>query len=179
MVPFVELPVLSRPMVPGPVLAPPVPIVVLPPDAAGKPDPGQTTTPGRGAAPPAPPAQRERPECRPVPVPHRGGDAIHNMCADTFPPNRFPEMDVFVNNKAFDALQANANVLWEIKTDRYDQYPDFLKQRVVRNQAVELRSERDAARSCGYGFVVGVSRAAHRDALLREAPELTILVTGC
>ena len=55
-------------------------------------------------------------------MPHLGGNAIHNTCADTFPPNRFPGMDVLVNHKNFDALQVGANVLWEIKTDRYDTY---------------------------------------------------------
>jgi hypothetical protein len=43
----------------------------------------------------------------------------------------------------------------------------------------QLRKERDIALACGYDFIVGVSTQAHKDALLREAPFLNIVVTGC
>ncbi len=39
--------------------------------------------------------------------------------------------------------------------------------------------ERAIAVACGYDFVVGVSSAAHKEALLREEPTLKIVVTGC
>ncbi|MCP3164931.1 DUF6310 domain-containing protein [Myxococcus sp. QH3KD-4-1] len=104
---------------------------------------------------------------------------MHDTCADTFPPNRFPGKDVFINGKRFDALQVGANVLWEIKTDRFDGYSDFLKERVSKTQVVELQRERELARACGYDFVVGVSNAGHRLALLELDEGLKIVVTGC
>ena len=54
---------------------------------------------------------RERPECEPQPVPHRGGHDHHDWCADTFPPNRFPGHDIYIGGKRFDALQVGVNVL--------------------------------------------------------------------
>jgi hypothetical protein len=42
-----------------------------------------------------------------------------------------------------------------------------------------LIKERDAARACGYDFVVGVSSAAHKLALLAQIPTLNVVVTGC
>ncbi|NTX56761.1 hypothetical protein HR086_36250 [Myxococcus sp. CA039A] len=137
---------------------------------------------GQDWFPPAPtdPLDRERhPECRPVPVPHAGEDAPHNECADTFPPNRYPGNDVLVGGKRFDALQVGARVLWEIKTHQFDTYSDFLRDRVVEDQLEEFQEDRDIAAACGYSFVVGVSSAAHKDALLRQDSSLRIVVTGC
>jgi hypothetical protein len=165
------------PVVPAPVgLAPPAPVMV---------DPGaqpQQEPEGAGAKrdPPAPLAsERRRPECEPRPVPHRGGDALHDWCADTFPPNQYPGRDVLVNGKRFDALQVGAPVLWEIKTDRFDTYTSYLQRQVLTNQLDELQREREIANACGYGFVVGVSSAAHRAALLKLDRTLDIVVTGC
>ncbi|NTX63406.1 hypothetical protein HUA74_22390 [Myxococcus sp. CA051A] len=137
---------------------------------------------GQDWFPPAPtdPLDRERhPECRPVPVPHAGEDAPHNECADTFPPNRYPGNDVLVGGKRFDALQVGARVLWEIKTHQFDTYSDFLRDRVVEDQVEEFQEDRDIAAACGYSFVIGVSSAAHKDALLRQDSSLRIAVTGC
>jgi hypothetical protein len=61
-----------------------------------------------------------RPECQPIPVPHAGGDDAHDACADKFPPNRYPGMDVLVDGVRFDALQVGVRMLWEIKTHRFD-----------------------------------------------------------
>jgi hypothetical protein len=112
-------------------------------------------------------------------VPHRGGDDPHNECADKFPPNRYPGNDVLVNGRHFDALQVGARVLWEIKTDQFDAYSDFLREQVVGDQVEEMREERAIAVACGYDFVVGVSSAAHKEALLRQDGTLKIVVTGC
>jgi hypothetical protein len=120
-----------------------------------------------------------RPECRPVPVPHAGEDDPHNECADTFPPNRYPGNDVLVGDKRFDALQVGVRVLWEIKTHQFDTYSLFLQNQVIRDQVLELKEERDIAEACGYGFVVGVSSAAHKAALEAQDPLLNIVVTGC
>ncbi|WP_095957509.1 DUF6310 domain-containing protein [Corallococcus macrosporus] len=126
------------------------------------------------------PLDREhRPECRPVPVPHAGRDAPHNECADRFPPNRYPGMDVFVGGERFDALQVGVRVLWEIKTHRFDTYPDFIQEREIEKELEQIERERKAAAACGYGFIMGVSTQAHKDALLAVVPSLRIVVTGC
>jgi hypothetical protein len=121
--------------------------------------------------PPEPP-QRERPECAPQPVPHRGGDDLHDQCADRVPQNGFPGWDVLVNGKQFDALQLGTRVLWEIKTDNFDTYSAYLRRTVPEQQAVELRRERDLARACGFDFRVGVRSAAHKVALEFADPKL-------
>jgi hypothetical protein len=43
----------------------------------------------------------------------------------------------------------------------------------------KMREERAIAVACGYDFVVGVSSAAHREALRRRDPSFRIVVTGC
>jgi hypothetical protein len=134
---------------------------------------------GRDWLPPVTSDPTERPECKPIPVPHAGGDDPHDECADKFPPNRYPGMDVFVNGERFDALQVGVRVLWEIKTHLFDSYNDFIRDREIEKEIAQLTKERDAARACGYDFVVGVSSAAHRLALLKQEPTLKIVVTGC
>jgi hypothetical protein len=172
------------PVLPAPVgLTPPI-TVMVDPSAQMQQDPDVNPAPERSRAnrrdPPVPVTmERRRSECEPIPVPHAGGDAPHNECADKFPPNRYPGKDVLVSGKRFDALQVGVRVLWEIKTDQFDTYTDFLREQVVRDQAAKMREERTIAAACGYGFVVGVSTEAHRTALEFEAPELEIVVTGC
>ena len=173
--------VAPRPVVvPAPVgLTPPVTVMVDPgaqpkPEAAPDPDSSRSS---RG--PPAPVIAERRPECEPIPVPHRGGDDPHNECADRVPPNRYPGKDVLVNGKRFDALQAGILVLWEIKTDRFDTYNEFIQEQAIRKQMPDLIEERNIAASCGYGFVVGVSTEAHRAAILREDIGFVVVVTGC
>lgn len=137
---------------------------------------------GQGLRPPVPPQlldRRPHARCEPIPVPHRGGDDAHDRCADRVPPNRYPGMDVLVDGKHFDALQVGVRALWEIKTDQFDTYNDFLREQVVRDQVPEMQEERDIATACGYGFVVGVSTDSHRAALLRDDQTLKIVVTGC
>ncbi|NVJ26729.1 hypothetical protein HUW62_36475 [Myxococcus sp. AM011] len=149
------------------------------PSSNRKPKPEPSGQDGFPPSPTEPVAGERRPNCRPIPVPHAGGDDPHNECADRFPPNRYPGMDVLVGGKLFDALQVGVRVLWEIKTDQFDTYNAFLKGQVVKDQVAKMREERDIALSCGYGFVVGVSTEAHKDALERAASELDIVVTGC
>ncbi len=137
---------------------------------------------GQDWPPPSPPEPQERERrrrCEPIPVPHLGGDDAHDKCADRVPPNRYPGMDVLVDGKHFDALQVGVRVLWEIKTDQFDTYSRFLQNQVIRDQVLELKEERDIAEACGYGFVVGVSSAAHKAALEAQDPLLDIVVTGC
>lgn len=151
------------------------------PHASQKPeaDPSRDRSRGNGRAPPDPMTMERRPECEPIPVPHAGEDDPHNECADRFQPNRYPGMDVLVGGKRFDALQVGMRMLWEIKTHQFDRYSRFLQNQVIRDQVLELKEARDIAEACGYGFVVGVSSAAHKAALEAQDRLLNIVVTGC
>jgi hypothetical protein len=123
--------------------------------------------------------QERRRRCEPIPEPHAGKDDAHNRCADQFPPNRYPGMDVLVGGVSFDALQVGVRVLWEIKTHRFDEYPDFIRKQEIEKELTQLRKQRAAARACDYEYVVGVSTQAHKDALLAIERSLKIVVTGC
>ncbi|MCY1033987.1 DUF6310 domain-containing protein [Corallococcus sp. BB11-1] len=132
---------------------------------------------GQDLMPPAPPStvERERSlDCTPRPVPHLGGDALHNMCADRVPGNGFPGSDVLVNGKRFDAFQTRVRVLWEVKTDNFDTYSFFLQAQVVKKQVLELQREKKLASACGFDFRVGVRNAAHKAAL--EFADVTLEV---
>jgi hypothetical protein len=134
---------------------------------------------GNGRAPPAPVTPERRPECQPIPVPHAGGDEAHDACADQFPPNRYPGKDVLVGGVRFDALQVGVRLLWEIKTHKFDTYPAFIQDREIEKEMEQIREERRAAAACGYGYMIGVSTQAHKDALLQLDDSLDIVVTGC
>ncbi|MBZ4333448.1 DUF6310 domain-containing protein [Corallococcus sp. AS-1-12] len=134
---------------------------------------------GQDWFPPAPPNPRDRghhPECKPQRVNHRGGNDPHNKCADRVPNNSFPGWDVFVNGKNFDALQLTTRTLWEVKTDNFNTYSDFLRGRVLSAQVAEMRIERDLARACGFDFRIGVRSEAHKEALGEQAPDLSDLI---
>jgi hypothetical protein len=112
-------------------------------------------------------------------VRHAGEDVPHNECADKFPPNRYPGMDVFVGGERFDALQVGVRVLWEIKTHRFDTYSDFIQRMEIAREYEQIKDERKAAEKCGYDFIIGVSTQAHKEALLQRDRTLNIVVTGC
>lgn len=86
---------------------------------------------------------------------------------------------MLVDGKRFDALQVDVRVLWEIKTDQFNTYNAFLRRQVISDQVIKMREERDIAEACGYGFVVGVSNEAHKEALEQAERDLEIVVTGC
>ncbi|NNB87436.1 hypothetical protein D7X99_00600 [Corallococcus sp. AB032C] len=137
---------------------------------------------GKDWQPPVPPVpvdRTRRASCEPVPVPHAGEDDAHNECADKFPPNRYPGMDVLVDGVLFDALQVGMRVLWEIKTHRFDSYNAYVRKQEIEKELKQLDKERKAAAACGYGFVVGVSSEQHKEALLRRDQTLDVVVTGC
>jgi hypothetical protein len=129
--------------------------------------------------PPPPETKPRSLKCEPIPVRHAGEDVAHNECADKFPPNRYPGMDVFVGGERFDALQVGVRVLWEIKTHRFDTYNAFIQDQEIEKEYEQIRKERAAAAACGYGFVIGVSTQAHKDALIARDPSLDVVVTGC
>jgi hypothetical protein len=134
---------------------------------------------GQDRPPPVPaePLDRERyPDCVPRPVPHLGGNALHNRCADGVPRNGFPGSDVIVNGKRFDALQPRERVLWEVKTTAIETYNPYVRRVELDKQIEEARRERDLAAACVYDFRVGVRSEAHKELLERAAPDLEGIV---
>jgi hypothetical protein len=131
-----------------------------------------------GPAPEPTDRERER-KCEAIPEKHRGGNKVHNDCADWYPPNRWPGKDAVVAGKAFDALQVGVRVLWEIKTEKFDGYSDFLKKITVEKEIKEFKEYRAIARACGYAFRVGVISEAHKAALLDKDQTFDIVVTEC
>jgi hypothetical protein len=102
----------------------------------------------------------ERPDrCRPRPsCPHLGQDTVHHACADEVPPNRFPGCDALVNGKHFDAFGPDGS-LWEVKTDNWSNYSEFLKQQTLRDHIATARSEYSIATGCGHPFIFAVADA--------------------
>ena len=135
---------------------------------------------GRDWFPPDPPVSSDphdrRPECRPIPVPHRGGNVPHNDCADKVPNNSFPGWDVLVNGKRFDALQLAMRTLWDAKTDDFEKQPPRSQDFFVKMKLPEIKRERALAEACGYGFVIGVRSQAHKQALLRADSSLKVVL---
>lgn len=62
---------------------------------------------------------------------------------------------------------------------RLDTYNGFIRNQEIEKEYEQTRKVRDAARACGYDFVVGVSTQTHKNALLKKEPSLKIVVTGC
>ena len=114
--------------------------------------------------------EERRPECKPVPVRHRGGHDDHNECADKIPLNSFPGWDVRVNGKDYDGLPLATRTLWDVKTDDFEKQPPRSQDFFVRVKLPELKRERALAAACGYDFVIGVRSRAHKQALFRADP---------
>jgi hypothetical protein len=134
---------------------------------------------GQDWFPPGPtePVERERrPECRPVPVRHLGGNVPHDECADKIPNNSFPGWDVLVNGKNFDGLVLATRTLWDIKTDDFEKQPPRSQRFFVRMKLPGLRLEAKLARECGYDFIIGVRSAAHKTVLFDEDPTLKVVI---
>jgi hypothetical protein len=142
-------------------------------------EPEPSGQPRQPPVPPVPVFKTGRASCEPVPVPRATKDDPHNECADRFPPNQYPGMDVLVGGVRFDALQVGAHVLWEIKTHRFDTYNAFIKSQEIEKEIKQLHKERSVANACGFDFIIGVSSAAHKKALLDVDSELKVVVTGC
>jgi hypothetical protein len=135
---------------------------------------------GRDWRPPGSPESPEpgepRPECIPRRVKPKGGDPLHNACANDVPLNAYRNANVLVNGKAFDALQPVTRTLWEVKTDNFDTYSVYLQRTVIGNQVSELRRERALAQACRFDFRIGVRSAAHKAALDLSAPDLKSII---
>ncbi len=131
---------------------------------------------GRDWLPPISSDPSERPECRPIPGPPRGGNDPHNECADKIRGNNFPGLNVLVNGKHFDALVLATRTLWEVKTDNFDIHSPRSQAFFAKVKLPEIQREKKLAEACGYNFAVGVRSAAHKAALLRLDPKLDIVV---
>jgi hypothetical protein len=153
----------------------PVPLESLP-KRRPKPEPSPSGEDWPPPVPPEPSGRERRPECKPIPVPHRGGNNLHNMCADRVPRNGFPGRDVLVNGKNFDALQPATRTLWEVKTDDFDEHSPHSQRFFAKMKLPEIQSEKRLAEACGYEFVVGVRSEAHKAVLNEQDPDLTVVV---
>ncbi|OJT16285.1 hypothetical protein BO221_50955 [Archangium sp. Cb G35] len=120
--------------------------------------------------------EEDDPRCKPVPVPHLGGNDPHNLCADLMPNNSFPGWDVLVNGKNFDALQLATRTLWDVKTDDFETQPPRSQDFFVKVKLPELKREKALATACGYDFVIGVRSRAHKQALSRADPNLKVVI---
>jgi hypothetical protein len=105
-------------------------------------------------------------------VPPKGGNKLHNKCADGIKFNAYRGANALVNGKAFDALQVVAGMLWEVKTDNFDTYPLELQDIVLRKHVRDFLVERELARACGFDFRVGVRSATHKAMLETVEPRL-------
>jgi hypothetical protein len=149
-----------------PELAEPPDTAVPSPSNPGQPD--TRTTIDVSPAPQTDQSDDQRTRCIAQPVcPHRGGDPIHDACADEVPPNLHRGCDVLVDGKHFDAL-GPGRVLWEVKTERWSSYSDYLKQVTLDAHRAEAIAEHTLATACGYSFVFAVSDADLHRALTRS-----------
>ena len=120
--------------------------------------------------------EEDDPRCKPVPVPHLGGNDPHNLCADLMPNNSFPGWDVFVIGKNFDALQLATRTLWDVKTDDFDKHSSRSQEFLANVKLPELQREDRLAKQCGYDFIVGVKSAAHKAVLFKLDRTLKVVV---
>ena len=104
---------------------------------------------------------RRKIRCQLAITPHRGGDPHHNACADREPPNKYPGHDVVVSGplipaRYFDALDGQG-ALWEVKTDRWSTYAEWLQELLTRRYLVMILRDAATARACGLRYVVGTA----------------------
>ena len=145
-------------------------------EAQPRPAKAQARQPSPQKQPASALAQEDDPKCKPIPVPHLGGNDPHNKCADLMPNNSFPGWDVFVNGKNFDALQLATRTLWDVKTDDFDKHSSRSQDFLARVKLPELQREDRLARQCGYNFIVGVKSAAHKAMLFKLDRTLKVVV---
>ncbi len=135
---------------------------------------------GRDWLPPVSSDPSERPECRPIPGPPRGGNEPHNECANKVPGNDFPGLNVLIRGKStvksFDALVLATRTLWEVKTYNLGHQSPRSRKFLVEVKLPQIREEARLAKECGYNFVVGVTSAEHKALLQSLEPNLTVVV---
>jgi transglutaminase-like putative cysteine protease len=105
-------------------------------------------------------AGQRSPCCTVLPVPHAGGDPIHDACADAIGPNDNPGMDAEVDGRNFDAVTGDAT-LWEVKTHNLANCTSKFCQSVllpawVSQARTQLAAYHVIAQKCGYLLSFGV-----------------------
>ena len=135
---------------------------------------------GRDWLPPISSDPSERPECRPLPGPPRGGNEPHNECANKVPGNDFPGLNVLITgkstSKSFDALVLATRTLWEVKIYNLDHQSPRSRKFLVEVKLPQIKEEAKLAKECGYNFVVGVKSAEHKALLESLDKTLTVVV---
>jgi hypothetical protein len=135
---------------------------------------------GGNRPPPVPPEALEprerRPECTPVRVKPKGGNSLHNQCADGVPGNTFRGANALVNGKAFDAFQPATRTLWEVKTTAIETYNPFIQRTELAKQVEEAQREQKLALACGYQFIVGVRTQFHKRMLEDAVANLNVVL---
>ena len=91
------------------------------PEPRGNPEPRPKHAPFRDYIPPGVDVEphEEDPACIPKRVPPRGGNRLHNKCADLMPGNAFVGANALLNGKAFDALQPLPRRVWGDQDHRH------------------------------------------------------------
>ena len=147
----------------------------LPPTLGGKPRVSTPLSPSPVPLPqPKTDDDRDRDTCKPLPwCPHLGWDPIHDMCADVVLRNRYPDCDVLVNGKRFDALDPGG-VLWEVKTDDWSSYSVWLKAQTLKDHDKKTKDERDLANACGYSFKIAIADSQLAAELARRLGSSTV-----
>lgn len=112
--------------------------------------------------PEAAPQPKDDNKCKAKKVMHRGGDKIHDQCADSIPGNSIPGHDLLVTtpegpDKNFDAFTPADNSVWEVKTHQLDGKSARSFKFLAGKEIGELKVEQDLATRCGYNFKVSVS----------------------
>lgn len=121
--------------------------------------------------PEAAPKPQDDNKCKAKKVMHRGGDEIHNQCADSVPGNAASGGDWLVTTpegeeKNFDAYTPANNTVWEVKTTRLSTYPKFLWAKEMSDQVAEADADNKVASRCGYRYAFQVSDLEHYRALV-------------
>ena len=145
----------------GPVVAGMWPKDTAPPELTDRPYTGMDP----GVWPEAVPRPEDDNKCEQKEVDHRGGHRLHDMCADTLPGNDIPGHDLWVRTPAgeevtYDAASRVNKTVWEVKTDRYGTWADWVKRRHLAEQVEAFRRQNRIARECALDFKISVSDAA-------------------
>jgi len=104
--------------------------------------------------------------CEPIETIYgRNKDAIHDQCADLATQHEMPGFDVCVAGVNFDAISGGHKVLWEVKTENYNNAKkDFIRISTINNwinqatKHLEITKNTCAHRGFSYNFLVGDER---------------------
>jgi len=108
--------------------------------------------------------------------PHKGGDGIHDACADAVTDPGLDGCDVLVNGKNFDAFNAATRTLWEVKTTQISTYAnDWVRKFEINKQLKNSAEDAETALACGFNYALSVSDRQNYD-LLEKSGKLSQFV---